>query len=46
LEDLKEEGVDVLIMALDILMYVGASEKEIRKVMDRKLDKWKKNLSN
>jgi len=44
LKDLQEEAIDTLIMALDILVYTGAKEKQIAKVMDKKLDKWLKNL--
>jgi NTP pyrophosphatase (non-canonical NTP hydrolase) len=44
--DLKEEAVDCLIMSLDILVYTGCSDKYIAKILNKKLDKWMKNVSN
>lgn len=46
LKDLQEEAVDCLIMAIDILVYTGAKDKDITKTLHRKLDKWLKNVSN
>ena len=40
LEHLREEAVDCLIMALDILVKVKTSDKTINRILNAKLDKW------
>ncbi len=40
LAHLKEEAVDCLIMAMDILVKVGVTDKEITKLLKAKMDKW------
>lgn len=40
-EHLKEEAVDALITALDIINHLKMSEEEVVFVMESKLDKWK-----
>ena len=39
-QDLKEEEVDSLIMSLDILFFIGTTEKELNALLNKKLDKW------
>jgi NTP pyrophosphatase (non-canonical NTP hydrolase) len=43
LADLHLEAVDCLLMAMDILVHTGASEKVIAKIMKSQLKKWEKN---
>jgi NTP pyrophosphatase (non-canonical NTP hydrolase) len=38
------EGVDVMLMAMDILVHTGATEKIIAKIMKKQLNKWEKNF--
>ncbi len=40
LEHLREEAVDCLIMSLDILVKVKTSDKDVRRLLNAKLDKW------
>lgn len=37
---IKEEAVDVLLMALDILVYMKTSDKQLTRYVAWKLDKW------
>jgi NTP pyrophosphatase (non-canonical NTP hydrolase) len=38
------EAVDCLLMSMDILVHTGATEKIIKKIMKKQLDKWEKNF--
>ena len=40
LEDLHLEAVDTMLMAMDILCHTGATEKNIREIMDNQIIKW------
>lgn len=40
LEHLREEAVDCLIMAMDILVNVKTSDKVMSRLINAKLDKW------
>lgn len=44
LADLHLEAVDCLLMAMDILVHTGASNKVISKIMKSQLNKWEKNF--
>ena len=44
-EHLHLEGVDCLLMAMDILCHTGATDKDITKIMNSQLKKWEKGLS-
>lgn len=42
LYDLHLEAVDCMLMAMDILVHTGATEKRIASIMDSQLTKWTK----
>jgi len=42
LYDLHLEAIDCLLMAMDILVHTGATEKRINQIMNSQLDKWAK----
>jgi NTP pyrophosphatase (non-canonical NTP hydrolase) len=44
LADLHLEAVDCMLMAMDILVHTGATEKVIAKIMKKQLNKWEKNF--
>jgi NTP pyrophosphatase (non-canonical NTP hydrolase) len=44
LADLHLEAVDCLLMAMDILVHTGASEKVISRIMNSQLNKWERNF--
>jgi NTP pyrophosphatase (non-canonical NTP hydrolase) len=44
LHDLREEAVDVFIMSLDILLFTKTSEEELNRLIDKKLNKWLKQI--
>ena len=44
LADLHLEGVDVMLMAMDVLCHTGATDKVITKIMNSQLKKWEKGL--
>lgn len=40
LANLREEAVDCLIMAMDILAHTKTSNRQVKRIFDRKLEKW------
>ena len=38
--DLHLEAVDCMLMAMDILVHTGATDKHIREIMKNQLEKW------
>jgi len=45
LDDLRLEGVDCLLMSMDVLCHVGTTDKQITAIMNSQLKKWEKGLS-
>jgi hypothetical protein len=43
--DLHLEAVDCLLMAMDILVHTGATERRIKAIMDSQLDKWMEGVN-
>lgn len=41
-EHLHLEGIDVMLMAMDILCHTGATDKDITKIMKSQLAKWER----
>ncbi len=44
LDDLHLEAVDCMLMAFDILVHTGASDKKVTKIMNKQLKKWKEGI--
>ena len=45
LDDLRLEGIDCLLMSMDVLCHVGTTDKQITKIMNSQLKKWEKGLA-
>lgn len=43
---LKLEAVDVMLMAMDLLEYEGATDEEVNAIMARQLKKWREGQKN
>lgn len=41
LYDLHLEAVDTMLMAMDILVHTGATDKRIKEIMKNQMEKWK-----
>lgn len=46
LDDAKLEAVDCMLMSMDILVRLDASEEEISSIMNSQLKKWEKQLKD
>lgn len=46
LDHLRLEGIDCLLMSMDILCHVGTSDKQITSIMNSQLAKWKSGLKD
>lgn len=44
LDDLHLEAVDCMLMAFDILVHTGASDKKVTSIMNSQLKKWRKGI--